>query len=77
MEKEEKLLSVQCKLNDGDFEDVPDNSQLVLFYMPKFVCKIETEKFCRAAAHVSGSDRLDITDATYIQYYLADLVDTL
>ena len=42
-----------------------------------FIAEIETEKFCRAAAHVSGSDRLDITDATYIQYYLADLVDTL
>ena len=30
---------------NGDFVEVPENAQLVLFYLPKYVCKIGTEKF--------------------------------
>jgi hypothetical protein len=45
----------QYKTN-GDFEDVPDDSQLVLFYMPKFVCKIGTEKFYSIKDAVSYAD---------------------
>ena len=30
---------------DGNFVDVPENTQLVLFYLPKYVCKIGAEKF--------------------------------
>ena len=42
---------------DGDFEDVPDNSQLVLFYMPKYVCKIGTEKFYSIKDAVSYAEK--------------------
>ena len=30
---------------DGDFADVPEDAQLVLFYLPEFVCKIGDVKF--------------------------------
>ena len=30
---------------DGNFVDVPEKTQLVLFYLPKYVCKIGAEKF--------------------------------
>ncbi|MBR2699274.1 MAG: hypothetical protein IKE76_11855, partial [Clostridia bacterium] len=39
-----------------DFVNVPDDSQLVLFYMPKFVCKIGTEKFYSLREAVSYAD---------------------
>ncbi len=35
----------QYKAGEGDFVDVPENTQLVLFYLPRFVCKVGTEKF--------------------------------
>ncbi len=42
----------QYKVGEGDFVDAPENAQLVLFYLPKFVCKIGTEKFYSLRAAV-------------------------
>ena len=39
-----------------DFVNVPDDSQMVLFYMPKYVCKIGTEKFYSLREAVSYAD---------------------
>ena len=35
----------QYKVRNGEFTDVPAGTKLVLFYLPKYVCKIGTEKF--------------------------------
>ena len=42
----------QYKAGEGDYVDVPANTKLVLFYMPKSVCKIGTEKFYSIKAAV-------------------------
>lgn len=35
----------QYRVEDGEFTDVPADTKLVLFYLPKFVCKIGETKF--------------------------------
>lgn len=42
----------QHKAGEGDFVDAPENTQLVLFYLPRFVCKIGDQKFYSLKAAV-------------------------
>ena len=43
----------------GDFEDAPENSQLILFYLPKFVCKIGEDKFYSLKNAVESADKTE------------------
>lgn len=43
----------QYSTDGTNFVDAPDGSQLVLFYLPKYVCKIGTEKFNSIKAAVA------------------------
>ena len=50
----------QYRVADGEFAEVPENTQLVLFYLPKFVCKIGTVKFYsirEAVEYVEAHDK--------------------
>ena len=61
----------QYRVGDGSFTDVPENSQLVLFYLPKFVCKIDTEKFysLKAAVEYAAANRPTATVEMLIGEY--------
>ena len=74
---DEMLIPAEGPFVKGDANGDGDINISDVTVIQCFIAEIETEKFCREAAHVSNSERLDITDATQIQFYLAELVDTL
>ena len=59
-------------MGDGEFTDAPDNSQLVLFYLPRFVCKVGTEKFYSLRSAVEYAQQYITEKTATIEMLIGD-----
>lgn len=71
----------QYSVDGESFTDAPENSKLVLFYLPKFVCRIGTEKFytlnaavAYAGANLGGSATIEMLIGEYSLRSASDAV---